>query len=106
MTDEFNEAMRNPPPWSNADDPDADRLGGRGPAGELNPDANVPSTGSPDANDPQTADPAGPDRDVVDDGWVRGPTAATTLRVPGVDAPLPHDPAPDEEDGDVEADRT
>jgi len=37
MAEKFSEAMRNPPPSSNADDPEADRLGRYDEAGELEP---------------------------------------------------------------------
>jgi hypothetical protein len=60
MSDDFAEAMRNPPPWSNADDPDADRLAARPEAGELGtPQHTHPTPGQDDRMPSPTPHPSG-----------------------------------------------
>jgi len=59
MADDFSRAMRERPPFSNADDPRADRLATHGEAGELNPAQGVHPRVGPE-HGPGTA-PSGPD---------------------------------------------
>ena len=59
MADDFSRAMRERPPFSNADDPSADRLAAHGEAGELNPDRGAHARVGQERG-PGTA-PSGPD---------------------------------------------
>jgi hypothetical protein len=62
MTERFNKAMRNPPKGSNAQDPDADRLGAYSDAGELRSPQEATDR---DASGPTPPQPAGVDAEVI-----------------------------------------
>ena len=89
MTERFREAMRKPPPFSNADDPDADRMGAYPEAGELGSpqDAN-----EQDASGPTPPQPAGLDSQVIMTGGsgraIGGPAATDPPgQAPGMPPP-------------------
>ena len=96
MDDKFSDAMRTPPPSSNAEDPEADRLGRYPDAGELNAEPKAtervgPETGPSTA--PSGPQPAGLDAEVIFTGGsvgrLGGPHATDA---PGEDPGLPgHD---------------
>jgi hypothetical protein len=85
MAEKFSEAMRTPPPFSNAEEPGADRLGRYGEAGELASDQEATdrvgqeSGSSTAAAGPQ---PAGADSEVIfaggPGGGLGGPHATDT----------------------------
>lgn len=71
MADDFERATQHTPPWSNADDPTADRLAARPEAGELHA-ADTATTRAGQERGPGTtpapSDPAGPDAELLQAG--------------------------------------
>jgi hypothetical protein len=100
MAEKFSEAMRTPPPYGNARDPEADRLGAYDQAGELGSDQAGTErvgqeSGPPTA--PSGPQPAGADSEVIfaggPGGGLGGPHATDTPGqgdpgLPGHDQPV------------------
>jgi hypothetical protein len=89
MAEKFSRAMREPPEWSNSDDPGADRLGAYDESGELHPQPGTRRVGS--ETGPATAagpvTPAGKDADLLQAGGpgdrLGGPHATDLPGEPG-----------------------
>jgi hypothetical protein len=105
MTERFREAMRKLPPYSNADDPTADRLGSYPEAGELRSPQDAIDR---DAGGPTPPQPAGLDSQVIMTGGsgrpIGGPASTDppgqAPGMPPADAPARDDePSPDAERG-------
>jgi len=71
MTERFEKATRATPSWSNADDPDADRLARYPDAGELGGPEGVSERVGAETGPgttPSSSDPAGPDAEIIGTG--------------------------------------
>jgi hypothetical protein len=92
MTERFREAMRNPPDFSNADDPTADRLAAYPEAGELE---SPQGAADRDQTGPTPPQPAGEDSEVIfagASGQQLGGPAATDAPGTGPGMPPPDGP--------------
>jgi hypothetical protein len=84
MTERFREAMRKSPPFSNADDPEADRMGAYPEAGELD----SPQDGADQhASGPTPPQPAGLDSQVIMTGGSGRPIGGPAATDPPGQAP-------------------
>ena len=102
MTDRFSRATRNPPKGSNAQDPNADRLGAYSESGELESPQGATDL---DATGPDAPQPAGIDAELIFTGGpgrsLGGPNTTDrpgdrTAEQPNPDGPSPDDGEPDE----------
>jgi hypothetical protein len=114
MAEEFRRAMRNPPEWSNADDPGADRLAAHDEGGELGtPQEGTMPVGAhaEHATDPGSpVSPAGKDADVLQVGGpgdrIAGPHATDKPGEPGLERRPSGGERPQPGSGEPEADDT
>jgi hypothetical protein len=100
VTERFRKAMEEPPPFSNADDPSADRLAAHDDAGELGTPQDLTGTG---ATGPVPPQPAGTDTEVIFTGASGRPIGGPAATDPPGQAPgMPGPDGAPPEDGPAE----